>query len=88
MLGDFAYSGAVPNQEWDSLEEGILYILKDLSPKRELIWSAFGKFNMYWWCGHFQSSFDGGPTLSSELLRKLADFGAKLFLDNYFSKDK
>lgn len=84
----WSYSGAVPNQEWSSLEEGLLYVLKDLLPKKDLIWSAFGNFNLYWWCGHFQSSFDGGPTLSAELLRKLADFGAKLFIDNYFSENK
>jgi hypothetical protein len=62
-------------------------VLKDLSPKKELIWSAFGRFNIYWWCGHFQSSFSGGPILSADLFRKLADFGAKLHLDNYFSEE-
>lgn len=83
----WSYSGAVPNQEWQSLEQGILYVLEDLTPKRDLIWSSFGNFNLYWWCGHFQSSFDGGPTFSSELFRKLAHFGAKLYLDTYFSEE-
>jgi len=40
-----------------------------------------------WWCGHFQSGFDGGPTLTPDLLRRLGEFGADLFIDNYFSPD-
>ena len=72
-------------QEWESLETGLFFLLEKLLPKRELIWTTLSEFDMYWWCGHFQQSFDGGPTLSPELLRKLADFGAPLILDNYFS---
>jgi hypothetical protein len=34
----------------------------------------------------FSASFDGGPTLSPELLRELADFGVPVFIDNYFEQ--
>jgi hypothetical protein len=37
------------------------------------------------WCGHFSSSFGGGPTLSPQILRVLADFGVELILDTYVS---
>jgi len=84
----WCYSGAVANQEWNSLEDGLLYLLDELLPKHDLIQENFGEFSIYWWCGHFQQSFDGGPTFSSELFRKLAEFGVPLTLDNYFSEEK
>ena len=71
--------------EWDSLEEGLLYTLQKISAKRREIFSSFDEFEIYWWCGHFQQSFDGGPSFSPSLLKSLADFGAPLYLDNYFS---
>jgi len=84
--GMWAYSGPpeAPT-EWPSLEEGLIFVLDNL-------WSHRHKFAKYaattrlgWWCGHFQSSFDGGPTLSPSLLKRLAEFGAELYIDNYFS---
>jgi len=56
-------------QDWQSLEEGLMFLLEKLSPKRNLIQTKFSEYNTYWWCGHFQESFDGGPTFSPELLR-------------------
>ena len=83
----WAYEGKYfeSNSEWQSLEEGLASLLEQLIPKRDLIWSKFGEFDIYWWCGHFQQSFDGGPTFSSPLITKLANFGARLVLKNYFS---
>jgi len=74
-----------PIQEWESLEEGLLFLLVRLMPKKKQIQLEFGNFDMYWWCGHYQQSFDGGPTFSPELFGKLADFGVPLYLDNYFA---
>lgn len=70
-------------QEWGSLEEGLQFLLEKLLPKRDLIQSKLKNYNSYWWCGFFQQSFNGGPTFSPELLRKLADFGVKLIIKNY-----
>jgi hypothetical protein len=83
----WAYNGEESGRvrEWQSLEEGFRFLLKMLSPvKGRLV--AFQKHNFVFWCGHFQSSFDGGPTLSPELLRELADFGVPVFIDNYFEQ--
>jgi hypothetical protein len=60
--------------------------MKELLPKKAIIASYVDKFDVCWWCAHFQGSFDGGPTFSPELLRDLASFGVALFLDNYFSE--
>jgi hypothetical protein len=75
-------------KEWESLELGLQYLLAELLPKMEIIRSYIGKYDVCWWCGHFQSSFDGGPTFSPSLLRQLAEFGVPLYLDNYFSNDE
>jgi Domain of unknown function (DUF4279) len=86
----WSYSGAPEGifvQEWPRLEDGLLRILDDLLPKREAIQHYIDNYSTIWWCGHFQSSFDGGPTLSPSLLSRLADFGVPIFIDNYFSSD-
>lgn len=41
------------------------------------------KFDLVWWCGHFQSSFDGGPMISPSLLTRLGEFGVLLFIDQF-----
>ncbi|MFZ6719385.1 hypothetical protein [Undibacterium sp. Ji49W] len=83
----WSYGGSTPQIEWDSLEDGLLHVLGDLFIKKDLIDFKFAECKKYWWCGHFQQSFDGGPRFSPDLFRKLADFGVPLFLDNYFSSD-
>ena len=70
-------------QEWKSLEEGLLFLLDKLLPKCDLIRSNFGEYKTYLWCGHFKQSFDGGPTFSPNLLKKLADFGTELIIRTY-----
>lgn len=86
----WSYDGTSPtssfSHEWNSLEEGLMHLLKIFLPKKKLIRSKFSKFDIYWWCGHFQQSFDGVISFSPELLKKLADFEAPLFLSNYFSE--
>lgn len=69
---------------WETLESGIAHLLDCLEPRRALIHENFGKYDRYWWCGHFQNAFNGGPRFSSLLLRRLADFGEPLFLETYF----
>lgn len=72
--------------EWTSLEDGLLSLIDELRPKHDLISRYARDFDVCWWCGHFQKSFDGGPHFSPMLFKKLADFGIPLFLDNYFSE--
>ena len=81
----WAYDGGEKRSEWNSLEDGINYLLEKLSPRRTAIARYESIAELVWWCGHFQSSLDGGPMLSPELLKRLGDFGASLYIDNYFS---
>lgn len=73
--------------EWPSLERGLRFLLVRLTPLRGALVKLSTEFKGIWWCGHFQSSFDGGPTLSPSLLRDLASFEIPLYLDNYLSED-
>lgn len=71
--------------EWWSLEEGLSSALKVLTEKRGNILAYAKRFDVYWWCAQFQSSFDGGFTLSADLLRDLSSFGVELRLETYWS---
>ena len=73
--------------EWASLEDGLTFLLKNLDPQKDRIIAFTRKFDAIWWCGHFQASFDGGPTLSPQLLTELGSYGIPLSIDNYFSND-
>jgi len=70
---------------WESLEDGLSSVLAKLGPVKAKLRNYRNRFDLIWWCGHFQSSFDGGPTLSASLLKDLGDFGVPLFIDNYLS---
>lgn len=71
--------------DWESLDVGLKFLLGCLSDRKEEINWLAKQFNGRWWCGHFQSSFDGGPTLSPELLTEISAYGLPLTIDNYFS---
>ena len=73
--------------EWHSLEDGLSLVSRLLIPYRSIIAELSERFDGIWWCGHFQSSFDGGPTLSPGVLSDIASFGCPVFLDNYFCVD-
>jgi|SoiMetStandDraft_5_1073268.scaffolds.fasta_scaffold88539_1 uncharacterized protein DUF4279 len=84
--GLWAFDGGY-SQDWDSLSDGLSFLLDRLRGYEEFFQRYAAKYDVVWWCGHFQSAFDGGPTLSHELLERLTFFGASLFIDNYFSRD-
>lgn len=73
--------------DWESLEDGLRFLLGCLSDKKKEIHGLAQQFYGRWWCGHFQSSFDGGPTLSPELLAEIGAYGLPLTIDNYFSDE-
>jgi hypothetical protein len=83
MWGYEVYSG-----EWESLEEALDATLKIFMPLKDKLTKYETKYDVILWCGHFTSSFDGGPTFSPELLKKLGEFGVELFLDTYCSRDE
>ena len=70
---------------WATLEDGLMFLLDRVEPLQSQIDNYKQKYDVIFWCGHFQSSFDGGPTFSANLLRRLADFGVDLYIDNYFA---
>ena len=87
----WAYNGEGENgfqREWESLDIGLEFLLKKLSSEQKIVAELSKKFKGIWWCGHFQSSFDGGPTISPEVLSGLASYGVPLFIDNYFEDDE
>jgi len=69
---------------WQSLEVGINALLAVMAPLKDKIAEYQREFEVYLWIGHFSSSFDGGPSLSSGLLKALGEFGVKLYIDTYF----
>lgn len=84
----WAYNGvpAEPGKSWASLAEGLAFLLDKLEPLKAQIDEYKRDYDIVFWCGHFQSSFDGGPHLSAGLLRRLADFGIDIYIDNYFTE--
>ena len=75
------------DEQWNSLQEGLVFVLDAISHVDHLFKKYRERWMVIWWCGHFQSAFDGGPRLSADVLRKLGDFGAELYIDTYFHRD-
>lgn len=74
--------------EWSSLEDALTFLLGKLAPVRPDIVALAARYDGCWWCGHFHTGFDGGPTLSPGLMAELATFGCPLFLDTYHAEDE
>jgi len=83
----WACNGCADAKSWDSLEEGLTFLLEKLAPVRQKIDTYRSKYQLILWCGHFQSSANGGPLLSPSLLKSLAEFGVEVFIDNYLSSE-
>ncbi|MET0645944.1 MAG: DUF4279 domain-containing protein [Pyrinomonadaceae bacterium] len=87
----WAYNGRPADDApptWDTLESGLTFLLDRISASKEVLEQYQSKYNVIFWCGHFQSGFDGGPSLSPSLLKRLGEFGVGIFIDNYFSEDE
>ena len=75
-----------PNgSRWHSLELGVSSLLEILLPHKQALQEQGQRHEVFVWCGHFTSSFDGGPFLSAGMLKTLGDFGLSLWLDTYCS---
>jgi len=74
----------VGRSDWDSLEKGLAALLQIFVAHTGLLHGYAKNHDVYIWCGHFSSSFAGGPHLSAEILKGLGDFGAPLRLETYF----
>ena len=74
-------------RDWRSLEHGLQALLSIFDSRQRFIREYQQKFNVCLFCGHFSSSFDGGPTFSPSLLERLGDFGVELFLNTLQSDE-
>jgi hypothetical protein len=72
---------------WDSLEDGLQTVLLAFVSRERELRNYQQRYKVFLWCGHFSSSFDGGPTFSPRILKSLTDFGVELILDTYFSDE-
>src|SRR5438552_982902 len=72
-------------REWHSLEQGLQALLSMFASRQATLREYQQRFKLSLFCGHFTSSFNGGPTFSPSLLKELGDFGVELFLDTYCS---
>jgi hypothetical protein len=71
---------------WSSLEEGLMALIPAFRSSNQILEHYRRNVHVFLWCGHFFSSFGGGPTLSSALLKQLGEFGVELYLDTFFSE--
>ncbi|MBZ5642453.1 MAG: DUF4279 domain-containing protein [Acidobacteriia bacterium] len=72
---------------WDSLEDGLQTLIAAFSSRKRELWDYKQRYKVFLWCGDFSSSFGGGPTLSPQVLKALADFGVELMLETYASDE-
>jgi Domain of unknown function (DUF4279) len=72
---------------WDSLEDGLRKVISAFVSRKSALRKYQRRFKVFLWCGHFSSSFGGGPTLSPIMLKALGDLGVELILETYFADD-
>ena len=72
---------------WDSLEDGLQTVISAFVPRERELRNYQQQYRVFLWCGYFSTSFCGGPALSPQILRALADFGVELILDTYASDE-
>jgi hypothetical protein len=76
-----------PKRDWSSLEQGLSKIVSAFRSRKRLLRNYQRRFTVCIFCGHFSSSFNGGPTFSPSLLKDLGDLGVELFLDTHASSE-
>jgi hypothetical protein len=87
----WAYDGSERFDEpiyWPSFEVGFIFLLDKLEDRFSAIAELKNQFVVRFWCGHFQFGPDGGPTLSPNLLERLAAAGIEVFIDTHFVTEK
>lgn len=71
------------SDSWYSLADGLQALFNLINPLKDRILSYSADNQLCIWCGHFTSSFDGGPVLPPAVLKTLGDFGVQMVLDTY-----
>jgi hypothetical protein len=75
------------NPDWSSLDDGLKCLIETLLPLKNILRELGQRYSMDAYCGHFGSGFGGGPSISPETLRLLAELGLTLTIKAYWSED-
>lgn len=75
------------NELWDSLEDGLETLIATFASRVPQLRSYQRGSKVFLWCGHYSSSFGGGPMLSPRILNALGGFGVELMLETYVSDE-
>jgi len=86
MWGYNGYSANHGCKEWQSLEDGLLFLIEKLNPVKPVIKKLKRKYRLVMWCGCFQEDVNSSLTLSPLILKMLGSLGVELTLDTYISK--
>ena len=86
----FAVCPSPGNLEWQSLEDGLKHLVEKLLPLKSAISELRQRYSTEAYCGHFGSGIEGiggGPSLSPEILRLLADLELTLTIKTYWHEE-
>ena len=72
---------------WQSLDDGLRHLAEKLLPLKSRLEELRQRYSTYAYCGHFGSGFGGGPSISPETLRMLAELGLTLTIKTYWSDE-
>jgi Domain of unknown function (DUF4279) len=84
----FAVRPSPDNPDWPSLEDGLRCLAEKLLPLKNALRELKQRFSIDAYCGHFGSGIGGGPSISPETLRLLADLGLTLTIKTYWGEDQ
>lgn len=74
--------------QWQTLEAGLRCLTEKLSPLKDALERLRQRYSLDAYCGHFGSGFGGGPSISPDTLRKLADLGLSLTIKSYWGSNE
>ena len=84
----FSVRPSPDNPDWPSLEDGLKCLVEKLLPLKNALSELRQRYSTQAYCGHFGSGFGGGPSISPETLRVLADLGLTLTIKTYWGEDQ
>lgn len=87
MWGYNGYPQDQGSKQWNTLEEGLTFILEKLWPIKDKLDGFKLNCQLVLWCGYFQSGLNGQSVLSPSVLKRLGEFGVELFIDTYLSDE-
>lgn len=76
------------NPDWQSLDDGLKCLVNKLLPLKAALIELKERYSTEAYCGHFGSGFGGGPSISPETLRLVADLGLTLTIKTYWGEDE